>query len=553
VSPTVEVRVSEVAAPYLSVGGSLVTEGDGPATARVALSQPVEEAVRVRLRTGDGTAVAASDYVAVDSVLTLPAGTTAVTVPIAIIDDDLPESGEHLAVQLTEAEHAVIGTGTALCYIQDDDNPAITVDDVARAEGAGAMTFTVTLSTASPLPAGVHVSTVAATATPGEDYVARSEVVVMPAGVVTHDFTVTLLDDLRPEPDEIFLVALTAPVNAVVLTGIASGTIVDDDGELITVADVTANEADGSAGFAIALSGPVDDDVEITVATVAGDAQPGTDYVDLQETITIPAGETAITVPVVLVDDDLPELPETFGFVLRDAVGAVLDDSTATCTLTDDDLPVVTVADVVEDEDDGPLDFLLGLSETTPWPVTVTVVSLDGTATAPADYTAVARLVTFPAGARERTVAVPLVNDAAAEGEEWFLLQITAGDGAAFQAAPARGTIRDDDLPRVSVGDVVAFENGGSAVLTILLSGASAVDVVMQVDTSQEEALEGVDYVGYHAQLTIAAGRTAAQVIVPLVDDTAVEPDESFRLELSELQNGTFQDASALVTIVDDD
>ena len=67
--------------------------------------------------------------------------------------------------------------------------------------------------------------------------------------------------------------------------------------------------------------------------------------------------------------------------------------------------------------------------------ITVTYRTADGTATAPADYTAVSSgTVTIAAGEREATVEIETVSDAVDEGDETFTVELTGLSGG----APAR-------------------------------------------------------------------------------------------------------------------
>ena len=62
--------------------------------------------------------------------------------------------------------------------------------------------------------------------------------------------------------------------------------------------------------------------------------------------------------------------------------------------------------------------------------VGVTVATGNGTATAPADYTAVSQTVSFAAGdTANKTVSIPIVDDAAAEGNETMTVALSSAHG----------------------------------------------------------------------------------------------------------------------------
>src|SRR5262249_2977029 len=81
-------------------------------------------------------------------------------------------------------------------------------------------------------------------------------------------------------------------------------------------------------------------------------------------------------------------------------------------------------------------------------PASVTVTSRDGTATQPADYTAVSVTVTFAAGdSAAKTVNLPIVNDSTHEPDETLYLTLSGATGAALgSTSEVLVTINDDDV-----------------------------------------------------------------------------------------------------------
>ena len=91
--------------------------------------------------------------------------------------------------------------------------------------------------------------------------------------------------------------------------------------------------------------------------------------------------------------------------------------------------------------------FTVRLSAASGQVVTVDYATADGTAAAPADYTATAGSLSFPAGTTTRTVTVPVVGDLLDEANETFLVRLSNPAGALLGDAQATGTIVDDDPP----------------------------------------------------------------------------------------------------------
>ena len=106
----------------------------------------------------------------------------------------------------------------------------------------------------------------------------------------------------------------------------------------------------------------------------------------------------------------------------------------------------VSVADArAEEGTDETIDFAVTLSRAASGPVAVAYATADGTATAGEDYTARKGELTFDPGETEKTVSVPVLDDAIDEGEETFTLRLTNASGARIADGTATGTIENSD------------------------------------------------------------------------------------------------------------
>ncbi len=96
---------------------------------------------------------------------------------------------------------------------------------------------------------------------------------------------------------------------------------------------------------------------------------------------------------------------------------------------------------------DASLDFAVTLSRAASGPVSVDYATENGTATAGEDYTAASGTLVFAAGETEKTVSVPLLDDAHDEGKETFTLKLSNPQGAYLRAMhrEAKGVIRNED------------------------------------------------------------------------------------------------------------
>ena len=133
---------------------------------------------------------------------------------------------------------------------------------------------------------------------------------------------------------------LANALGATVVDGSGSGTILDDDTVVVSIANAAVVEGDSGdveLALPITLSAPSFGAVEVDVTMTAGSATEGSDYSAVGGHLTIPAGETAAWVVLVVHGDLLDEADETVEVTLSNAIGATLGTATAIGTIEDDD------------------------------------------------------------------------------------------------------------------------------------------------------------------------------------------------------------------------
>ena len=139
------------------------------------------------------------------------------------------------------------------------------------------------------------------------------------------------------------------------------------------------------------------------------------------------------------------------------AAGAACDSPAAVCTKDGRALtntisttvrgPVaLSVSDArAEEGTDETIDFAVTLSRAASGTVEVAYATADGTATAGEDYTRSGGTLSFAPGETEKTVSVPVLDDAIDEGEETFTLRLSGASGAVIADGEAIGTIENSD------------------------------------------------------------------------------------------------------------
>jgi Calx-beta domain-containing protein len=91
-------------------------------------------------------------------------------------------------------------------------------------EGAGTLSLVVQLSAASNRQVTVQYATGGGTATAGSDYTAKSGTLTFAPGATSRTLVISIANDTNSEPDETFVVTLSAPSNATL--GAATSTTV---------------------------------------------------------------------------------------------------------------------------------------------------------------------------------------------------------------------------------------------------------------------------------------------------------------------------------------
>jgi hypothetical protein len=201
--------------------------------------------------------------------------------------------------------------------------PSVRIRDVTVTEGntgTASATFTVILSAPSTQPITVAYATGNGTATAGSDYQAVSGTLIFAPGETSKTITVPVIGDRLGEPNETFVVNLSAPMNATIGDGQGVGTILDNEPR-ISISDVT--KAEGRKGkttlftFTVTLTVAYDEPVTMSFQTVNGTATTGdNDYIAKTGTLTFAPGETTKTLTIDVKGDSKREANETFSLEL---------------------------------------------------------------------------------------------------------------------------------------------------------------------------------------------------------------------------------------------
>lgn len=185
----------------------------------------------------------------------------------------------------------------------------------------------------------------------------------------------------------------------------------------------------------------------------------------------------------------------------------------------------------------------------------VAYTSRDGSATAGLDYTGASGVLVFAPSQTSQTISIPILNDNLAdEFNETVTLQLSNPTNIALGLATTTLAIVDDDpLIQFERATYRAGEGDGAMAITVVLNAVSVSPVRVNYRSGNGSATAGSDYSAVSGTLTIPSGLTANSFNLPIIDDAAIEADETIQLSLSNPANGTLGLAASTLTLEDND
>ena len=183
--------------------------------------------------------------------------------------------------------------------------------------------------------------------------------------------------------------------------------------------------------------------------------------------------------------------------------------------------------------------------------------TIAGTAKAGIDYgsegTESAGTLIFAAGQSSRQISIPINDDSLAEPDETFNFVIDQPGGATLGLQRTIGiTIQDNDRSSLDFTQPVVNEGAGTATVTVTRGnalGTASLDYI----TVDGTAKAGSDYRAVSGTLAFAAGQASKNILIPIINDTVGEQNETFTLKFSKAVGVQLNTQQTTVTIIDND
>ena len=499
--------------------------------------------------------------------VTVAAGDTTATLAVATVDvDDLVSRNSTLTLTLTADSGYVLGSPA---------QAAVTIDDTTTAnitylggqctatvsEADGSITLGVQLDNDIAFPVSLTYTDGDQGTQGGADYVLLDTTgsFAFPALMRTSSHSVRIVDDNVLENNENFFIFLspgsTVPftVNTGCPTDLFIVTITDDDtAELSISAPAKVTEGDDIQVEVAPPTGSCAIPFSVTVTlTPSGDTATLADADAVEQRFA--ACATAKTVSFATKEDTAVTANRALSFTLATKAGTdsritVVTDNVVEVAVIDDDrhatgAPAITgTAEVGRKLTASPGtiadgDGLTGASYTYTW------IRVDG-ATETAITGTTGNGYTPVAADQGKTLKVR----ASFSDDEGFDEQRDSAETATVAAAPT--------MPTFGITDASAAE-GDDITFTVTLNPAAGAAATVAWATSVETGDTAVqaDFTAGMGTLNFGVGDTSKTFTVATVEDTAVEPGETFTVTLSSASSGTAlpSDATATGTVVNDD
>ena len=538
--------------PGLSIGDAEPVAEGGEAVFTVTLVPASNHVVTVTYSTVDGTAVADADFTPTSGTLTFNPNQTTKTIRVPIPRDTVHEPSETFTVELDNPTGTTLADSTGLGTITADATPVLSIADAAPvAEGRDAV-FRVTLRPAANHVVSVAYATMDGTAVADADYTPVTDTLRFEPRETTKTIRVPVLLDTMTEQSETFTVELSNPGGSTLADPIGVGTIRADPAPGLRIGDATPVAEGDEAVFTVTLTPPDEQVVTVNYTTVDGTAIADEDYTATSGTLRFAPGDTSKTIRVPVLEDATAEPVETFTVVLSNPAGTNVVHDTGVGTITAEGVPGLSIADAPTVAEGSDAVFPVTLSPASSQVVTVAYGTQDGTAVSDSDYTATSGTLRFEPGETMQTIRVPTRRDAIAEPSESFTVELSDPVGTTITDATGVGTIEADAMPGLSIADAAPVAEGGEATFTVSLSPASSESVTVAYATQDGTAVAGSDYTAASGTLEFEPGVTSHTIRVAVLNDTTVEPTETFTVELSDPVRATLADGTGVGTITDD-
>lgn len=317
-----------------------------------------------------------------------------------------------------------------------------------------------------------------------------------------------------------------------------------------------ASATEGSTlNFTVSLNFVASLPVFFDATAITGAATVSADFLPFSGSFSIPAGSLSAQVSVVSLEDcSIDEANETFVLSLSNITNANNGQITSNGTINDNDAsPGIQITDASATEGQSAV-FVVSTTTLSGQPVSFHYATVNGTATAGADFFVKSGNLTIPAGSQSVSIFISGLNDTIYEGNEIYYVSLSSILNATTLDAAGAVTIVDNDpQPTLNIQSAVVNE-GATLQFCASITNTSTQAVTFNYITHDGTAQIGDnDYTAKSGVGTIAAGSLSMTIKVPTIQDLTAEANEIFYISLSNLNKALAGNLVATGTINNND
>ena len=516
------------------------------ATVRLSPAPPVDVTLRYAIA-GSATRGADYDITGVTSstgTVSVPAGATAATLSVGVMDDIAWESSETVVLTLKDGTDYKVGSDSVYTLtITDNDTAEASFASSASSSGEATVAFDVTINLDPAPPAGITLNyMLSGTATRGVDYgiagvTSNTGTLSVSAGAATATLSANVANDNVTEAGETVILTLRPG------TGYTVGsmnqhtvTITDNDAAALVLSrgSLTVHEGGEDGRYSIRLA--TDPNGPVTVTPQSGNAAAAT--VSGPLAFNRSNWETPQTVTVTPVDDnDADDEIATITHAVS-GYGNLTQGPTVTVGVNDDEISPnagvqtsVLTLQLTEGGAAGRYEVTLNTDPE----ATVTVTPQSGDTGA----LTVSGALTFDSSnwGDPQTVTATPRNDADTDNETVTIAHLVAGYPGVPSAGPnVTATISDNDEPppaaSFAASSASASEGTGTVNVRINLDRAAPTDLALSYSVTGT-ASSGADFsIAGSGSATVSSGSAAATATISIAEDGVTESGETVVLTL---------------------
>ncbi len=556
------------------------------------LSSAYDKEVLVRIGVlASSSAKSESDYSLIGAEVVFPARSTSANLPIKIIDDNVAEGNEVLAVQITAARNAHIGEPKVHYYtILDDDVADSTWPEIyfVNSSGSGREGENASIEVGLDLKTetwekavSVYCRVSAASTAAPDDYVFLDTLVIFNINEKTKRISLQTVKDKISENDETVRLILSNPSKAVLSPTKPTEYIYTiKDGDICYIKfesmEMTGIEPDTTTikdSIKVTLSVPSVNDVSAkyeVVPELSTAINQGVDYLLPGDGfVRFPAGVQVAWIPITITGDFLKEGDEVIAIRLTSPTGGAVIGNEEPFRYIISDNETISVSyrngQTVTQENAGDISIPVVLSGLSSDTIRVDYRIVSGSAVGiEADFILKnenQRTLTFLPYEQEKFIEITIVDDNYDEPDKYFDIKLENVRGGAQSGAIDihRVVIIDDDIPYFSFTSsaLTVNESDGKIIIPVALSNTSQFPIRVRYSVDEKSSAQpGTDYTAFANDTAVfRVGDSVFNIELILLDDAVDENDETVILTLSPIDSTSLPGSitSITVNIIDND